>query len=341
MTNIVEAFEAFGRLIEGRFKRIASGDASFSNIAFESEDTMRYMMFYALTNKLGVKPEFVFLEYPHPNVPAKKNPKLDTFVEAHDGIPSMVFEMKFTVKNNDKGNNVPMTQMLGALISDLIRLHYAPDVDNRFFVWVFDRDMGTYLCNRRKPWKGMIIGKSFEFTNKELKKLPPTAMDKVREQIGENLSIERIKVATVYAKDFPVDGRPFGIRVYSVDGEPKDFPINNPCEFFKRNKRKPRDAQRGTSKKTCHGGKYSALAQWLEGKERKPFEIPLDELEREVGLISPGFTLPPASRKYLAWWGNHWGNVQAGCGWLSVDWKVRPIMENKEIKRVKFIPIEV
>jgi len=347
MNGTDEAFEVFGEIVRKRFERILNGEASIADVYRESEDTIRYMMFRALTRALDLRPEFVFLEYPHPHVPAKKNPKLDTFVEAHNGVPSMAFEMKFTVKNVENGHNLPKTQVLGALVSDLIRLHYVKDVDLRYFVWVFDRDMGSYICNRDAPWRSLVSGGNFSFSKDEIQKLCKVARDEIRKRIGENFKIGDIVVSTVYAKNFSVNGRTFGIRIHVVDPPDRgsrEGITGGLCGDFRKKQaqktgRKQRKAGSSIREHPCIRSKYTALAEWLKNRRRKSFTISLSRLEDEVRSIDPSFYLPPAAKKYLAWWGNHRGNVQAGCGWLSAGWKARPIFRNGVIESVEFTPI--
>lgn len=294
MENIDKAFKLFGKLMQCRFERILNGEAAVSDIHYESEDTIRYMMFHALTSAMDIQPEFVFLEYPHPHVPARENPKLDTFIEAHNGNPSMAFEMKFTVKNVKKDQNVPKSMVFGALISDLIRLHYIPDVEERFLVWVFDRDMGIYLCNRKEPWNDMIKGNTFTFTAKHLEGLPKVTIEEIQKRIGKNIGLDNLRVSTAYARDFNIGNRIFGIRVYNVDGKHEWYSQleTDPCTVFRRKKRE-RGERKRTQTKQCTRGKYYALATWLRGIGRMAFEISLDELEKEINSISPGFSPQP------------------------------------------------
>ncbi|WP_297536394.1 hypothetical protein [Thermococcus sp.] len=343
MVSINTAFELFGQLVKKRFERIADGKAPISEISHESEDTIRYMMFYALTNVLGIRPEFVFLEYPHPHVPAKKTPKLDTFVEAHNGIPSMAFEMKFSTKSPNL-NAFPKPMTLGLVISDLIRLAYLHDVSKRYFVWVFDREMGLYLCNRTDSWKKLVmlpVGSSFNVTKDELMSVRPKIIKKTIEkniQALEELEIDELCVSVVHAENFFVDRKILGIRVYEINpmvicSNPKEQ-SGSLCVDFKsgRGRRKRPEGH------SWNNSKYLALAEWLRSINRERFTISLNALEREIRRINPDFSLPSASRKHVAWWANHWGNVQAGCGWLSAGWKARPILKDGRITGVEFIP---
>ncbi len=347
MADMDETFELFGKLVQKRFGRILTGEASIANISSESEDTIRYTMFHALSMALDVRPEFVFLEYPHPHVPAKRNPKLDTFVEAHDGVPSMAFEMKFTVKNIENGHNLPKTRILGALISDLIRLHYVRDADLRYFVWVFDRDMGIYICNKDTSWRNLVGGGKLSFSKEEIRSLPKVARDEIRKRIGEDFDMDEIAVSTVYTRNFSVNKRTFGIRIHGVDLPERDSRegINKGlCDAFRgkqtqKTSRKQKKAGPSIKEQPCIRSKYMPLAEWLKNKRRERFMISSRRLEDEVRSIDPSFSLPPAARKYLAWWANHKGNVQAGCGWLSAGWKARPIFRNGVIESVEFTPI--
>jgi mRNA-degrading endonuclease RelE of RelBE toxin-antitoxin system len=78
--------------------------------------------------------------------------------------------------------------------------------------------------------------------------------------------------------------------------------------------------------------KYIPLARRLLEEEADLLELSFREIEELLGV-----PLPPAARKYRAWWANDTGRHVQASAWLGVGWKVSSVqllMERVRFERV-------
>jgi len=115
---------------------------------FTTEDSVRYLFFHSLLRSLGVGPNGILLESPHPSDPKKK---IDMIVVRSDQTPELVFEFKF--HREIPGGSISVRPMnAGQMFKDIFRLagYRASKPDSRcFFVYCTDRVMKAYLGNPR------------------------------------------------------------------------------------------------------------------------------------------------------------------------------------------------
>jgi len=165
-------FKEFAFLVEKRLKAIIKRYSELEEIYQESEDTIRYMMFYVLTTVGGINPLDVYLEYPHPEVPNKNYAKLDAFVAAKENRPALAFEMKFQKKI---GNNA-----MPKVFADVLKLAlFRKEQSNirRYFVYVADEHMVNYLSNPAhgyEPFISLEKNTGFKVTREYLIRKPVT-----------------------------------------------------------------------------------------------------------------------------------------------------------------------
>lgn len=153
-----EVFKQFVTLLEERLlKRI-----------YTTEDSIRYTLFYCLTNSGRFHPTDIILEYPHSRIPEKK---VDLYIPGKDGSSDFVFEFKFD-REIPSGKNSPRPQKAGKIFADLFRLALFKSGDHvkRFFLYVTDKEMAAYFQNpsnqleeffNLNPGNGLLIDRNY------------------------------------------------------------------------------------------------------------------------------------------------------------------------------------
>ncbi|WP_461867160.1 DUF7662 domain-containing protein [Thermococcus sp.] len=212
-------FGKFASLVEERLKAIIEKRSELEEIYQESEDTIRYMMFYALTTVGRVDPLDVYLEYLHPEVPNKKYAKLDTFVSPKEDRPALAFEMKFQKKI---GNNaVPKPDNAGAVFADILKLAlFRKEQGNieRYFVYVADEHMINYLSNSAhgyEPFISLEENTEFKVTREYLIRKPPTFIRQLK-KITEKEDFPEPTVICRFRRDPKFGNKEMAIRIYKV-----------------------------------------------------------------------------------------------------------------------------
>jgi hypothetical protein len=77
--------------------------------------------------------------------------------------------------------------------------------------------------------------------------------------------------------------------------------------------------------------RYQPLADFLASRDESEWDASFAEIESRLG-----FSLPPAARKYPAWWANQRGAGHAQThGWRSVGWRTTRL--DLARKRVRFV----
>lgn len=112
---------------------------------FTTEDSIRYTFYAAASTYAGVRPNEVVLEYPHPVITGAE---VDTIMLATAERSSMAIEFKYD-RGNPGGTNQNRTRRAASLLVDVFRLAKIPSniAARRFFVYVTDAEMATYLKN--------------------------------------------------------------------------------------------------------------------------------------------------------------------------------------------------
>lgn len=146
---MIEVFVEFETLLKKRF----------SSEVITTEDSVRYTFFAALM-KLGISPEQVVLEYPHPAI---ERAKIDTWLPVYkEG--SIAVEFKYD-RDPPGGNNQPRTQKAGAIFKDLRRqalVALAIGVRS-YFVYVTSEEMANYFRNPINGHSGLWDLESNDF----------------------------------------------------------------------------------------------------------------------------------------------------------------------------------
>ena len=155
----------------------------------ESEDSIRYLLFHALTHTGKIDPIDVYLEYPHERVPNRRYAKLDTYVAPRDGRPALAFEIKFKTRRA-KGRSPPRTQTAGKAFADILRLAiFRPNEHiKRYFVYIVDDAMKTYYnnpANNLAEFFNLKLNWGFKITRKYLLSRPKTFVKSIRSVMGE------------------------------------------------------------------------------------------------------------------------------------------------------------
>ncbi|WP_297458402.1 hypothetical protein [Thermococcus sp.] len=219
-------FEKFAFLVETRLRAILEGRSQLDEIYRESEDTMRYMMFHALTIVGRISPTEVYLEYPHPEVPNRNHAKLDTFVAPKGDRPAIAFEMKFHRKigNNElaKPNNA------GAVFADVLKLAlFRPGANiKRYLVYIADGHMLDYLSNPRnkyEPFINLEENTGFDVTREYLLGKTKTFKRELRRVVGEEEPPEPTVICR-FKRNLLPENRKIAIRLYEVVPENKANP---------------------------------------------------------------------------------------------------------------------
>jgi len=228
--KMYSVFERFASLVEERLRAIVEKCSELEKIHQESEDTIRYMMFHALTTVGGIDPLDVYLEYPHPEVPNRKYAKLDTFVAAKENRPALAFEMKFKTKIPSR-NNIPRSQIAGSAFADLLRLASfrvkSSEKTKRYFVYVVDDEMIGYYRNPRnclEEFFDLETNKGFKLTKDYILFKNKTKTEKrakwlirgVESSMGEPTNWPEPTVICRFRRDFDFGSNRIVIRIYEV-----------------------------------------------------------------------------------------------------------------------------
>jgi hypothetical protein len=214
-------FKEFFMLLEKRLTAVIEGRSELNAIWQESEDTIRYMMFYALTTVGKIKPLDVYLEYPHPEVPNRNYAKLDTFVAPapNKNRPAIVFEMKFHKKIND--NYVPLPNNAGAVFADILKLAlFRKQQKNikRYMLYVADENMIRYLTkpgNGYGPFLSLEENTGFKIAREYLTEKPRTFINQLKKITGEEKFPEPIIVCR-FKRDIKLADKDIALRIYEV-----------------------------------------------------------------------------------------------------------------------------
>ncbi|AMM54973.1 hypothetical protein [Pyrococcus kukulkanii] len=226
--EIYRAFEKFASLIEERIKAIAEKRSEANYLYEESEDTVRYMMFYALTITADIDPLTIYLEYPHQNIPHVKYAKIDTYIAPANNRPALAFEMKFKTKIPSE-RNIPRSQVAGSAFADILRLAlFKPNEDiKRYFVYLVDQEMIRYYRNPQNKlmeFFDLEINKGFKLTRdyilfrdkKKTEKRAKWLINEVMKSIGEPQYWPEPTVICRFREDINVNGDSLAIRIYEV-----------------------------------------------------------------------------------------------------------------------------
>jgi len=128
-------FQGFADFLEDRF----------SKQVYTTEDSIRYTLFYYLTQKMHIHPSDIIIEYPHTHIPRAK---IDTYIPPMEKRPGFIFEFKFNRKMPG-GRNPAKSMKAGKVFADIFRLADFQTDNNirRFFVYITDRLMAVYFQN--------------------------------------------------------------------------------------------------------------------------------------------------------------------------------------------------
>lgn len=212
-------FKGFSMLVEERLKAIIEGRSELKAIWQESEDTIRYMMFYALATIGDVSPLDIYLEYPHPEVPNRNYAKLDTFVTSDKDKPAIAFEMKFHKRIND--NYVPLPDNAGAVFADILKLAlFRTQQKNikRYMLYVADENMIRYLTKPRngyEPFLSLEENTGFKVTREYLTEKSNTFINQLKKITGKEKFPEPIIVCR-FKRDIKLADKDIALRIYEV-----------------------------------------------------------------------------------------------------------------------------
>jgi len=213
-------FEKFGSILKERFEAVVRGRSELEGVYLESEDTIRYVMFYALTTVGGVSPLDIYLEFPHESVPKKRYAKLDTFIASRDDRPALAFEMKLKTRLPG-GRNLPKSQIAGSAFADILRLAvFKPgEYVRRYFVYVVDDEMIKYydnVANRLGDFFRLGLGSSFKLTREYLLSRPKTTVREISSVMGEPGGWPEPLIVCRYKSDLRLGDYGIAIRIYEV-----------------------------------------------------------------------------------------------------------------------------
>ncbi|KYH32459.1 hypothetical protein [Neomoorella mulderi] len=171
--TITKVFEQFSKLLEERF----------SKQVYTTEDSVRYTLFYCLTNYVGIRPPDIILEYPHPEI---RGAEIDTYIPPKNERSGLAFECKFD-RESPSGKNPPKTQKAGKVFADIFRLaRFKPANESirRYFVYVTDKEMATYFQNpdnRLNDFFNLAPGDTCRINKGYIEKHPGTFVNSVGE----------------------------------------------------------------------------------------------------------------------------------------------------------------
>uniref|UniRef100_A0A7C5Z2W5 Restriction endonuclease n=1 Tax=candidate division CPR3 bacterium TaxID=2268181 RepID=A0A7C5Z2W5_UNCC3 len=201
MNNVTidKIFEQFTELLEDRF----------SKQVYTTEDSIRYSLFYCLTNYGRIHPSDVILEYPHPHF---SGAKVDTYIPPQNGHFGLVFEFKFD-REIPSSKNPPKTQKAGKVFADIFLLVlFKPDNKNvrSYFVYVTDKEMATYFqnpSNQLDNFFNLMPGDILKIDRKYIEKHPRIFV----KSVGSN--IVDCEVLCYLRKEFPSE---IWVRIYEI-----------------------------------------------------------------------------------------------------------------------------
>jgi hypothetical protein len=130
------ALERFAELLDRRLSRRV----------FTAEDAVRYTFFVALLETLGIPPDEIVLERPHPRIPRAE---MDTFIPSLAGRATAIeFKYDRPIPSN---RNLPLPQKAGGVIRDLFRLasFEIDDAIDGLFVHLACVELADYWQNAR------------------------------------------------------------------------------------------------------------------------------------------------------------------------------------------------
>ena len=142
-SDMYKAAKEFGRLLDERLaKKIHT-----------TEDSIRYIFFHSMMNKMKYDPNDIILEYPHPAI---HRARIDTFIQKNSRYPATALEFKFHKTMSSK-TNAPGSQYAGSLLKDIFRLaslqKIRPETDC-YMVYATDSEMIGYFYNmNNKLWR--------------------------------------------------------------------------------------------------------------------------------------------------------------------------------------------
>ena len=144
----------------------------FSLNKMTTEDTVRYLFFYAL-NQNGISHNDIVLEYDHPDISPKK---IDSLIENFEET-SLVLEFKF---HREGKSQDPRTMNAGEIFYDFFKLKKLTTDERRLVVYVTDQMMRNYFQNRNdilQKWYDLTSGETIELSEGEFLELPKTFLD--------------------------------------------------------------------------------------------------------------------------------------------------------------------
>ncbi len=159
---MLPVFSYFTELIKKRLEK----DRDFN----DSEDSIRYTFFYALTKKEKYKPENIILEHPFKNKLFKKD-KLDFYACSNDKNNNVAIEFKY-----HRGGDSGYTEGAGQIFWDISKLLNFT-AENKFLIYLTDAYMRNYFNNpknRHDLFRLKVGGRGLRITKKYLSKYPKT-----------------------------------------------------------------------------------------------------------------------------------------------------------------------
>ncbi len=213
-------FEAFASLLIERFRTIIDGESYLKGIYQESEDTIRYMLFYTLTMIGRVDPIDIYLEYPHEDLPGKEYAKLDTFIAPRGQRQALAFEIKFKIKPPSI-MSLPKPDIAGSAFVDILRLAvFKPSEEiKRYFIYIVDNEMITYYnnpANRLYEFFNLELNTGFKLTREYLLSRPETMKKRIYQNLGKPSKWPEPIIICRYKNDLKIRNNTIAIRIYEV-----------------------------------------------------------------------------------------------------------------------------
>ena len=135
-------------------------DERFSDKKFTTEDTIRYLFFYACT-KNGVEPNDITLESKGIfNTSITKNAELDMMIESENLSESVAIEFKYHRREGMEGKAKPQEYWAGKLLYDFYRLqNITASAGKRLSVYVASKEMQENYTQMPAYWNlGGLLG---------------------------------------------------------------------------------------------------------------------------------------------------------------------------------------
>ncbi len=118
----------------------------FQKKVHTTEDSVRYIFFHFITNRLPVEPNDIILEYPHTTIPRAE---IDMHIPQINSEKGLTFEFKYDRKI-PSGRNSPRPQKAGKIFADLFRLNsFEANITRKIFVYLTDIEMHSYFINKK------------------------------------------------------------------------------------------------------------------------------------------------------------------------------------------------